>query len=202
MVWIKGKIFTPQHKGKFSVKLMASIERKMRRVKGCLPYAIQAALGSKAFEKFGITWSCTEKRLWLLYVAPVVLRDPLMEENAYKIILAFHHAIMLLVGSGHLHRVPEVHLRKAQENLLYVIEKCQRMYGADFPRYVFHCLIHIVDDLRANGCKLDYCSMFKYENSMRFFAHVLDRRGGHRMQAQVRNALLRKRNSNILLPPL
>jgi hypothetical protein len=37
---------------------------------------------------------------------------------------------------------------------------------------------------------------------MRFFAHVLDRRGGHRMHAQVRNALLRKVQSSIVLPPM
>jgi hypothetical protein len=201
-VWIQGKISTKEHKGKFSPKLMAFIESRLKRLKGCFPYAIQTELGSKPFAKFGSLWSCSMKRIWLIYVAPIILKHPLMEPQAYMILLSFSHAIMLLLGSGHLHTVSETHLRKAQENLLYVIEKSQKLYGKDFPRYVFHCLLHIVDDLRANRCRLDYCSMFKYENSMRFFAHVLDRRGGHRMHAQLRNALLRKRHSNIMLPPM
>jgi hypothetical protein len=201
-VWIEGKVKIPQHIGKFSPALMASIEAKLRDLKGCFPYAIQTELGTKPFAKFGTIWSCSMKRIALIYVLPVILNDPLMEPQAYQIFLSFSHAVMLLLGSGHLQTVPEVHLRKAQENLLFVIRKCQRLYGKDFPRYTFHCLIHIVEDLRVNRCRLDYCSMFKYENSMRFFAHVLDRRGGHRMHAQVRNALLRKTQSNIVLPPM
>ncbi|XP_047124387.1 uncharacterized protein LOC124807050 [Hydra vulgaris] len=125
-----------------------------------------------------------------------------MKAEAYKILLAFQHAVMLLVGSGHNSKVPKEHLRKARENLLYLVEKCQKLYGADFPRYTFHCLLHIVDDLIANNCRLEYCCMFRYENSMKFFIHVLDGRGGHRVHAQIRNSLMRKKISNIVLPPI
>jgi hypothetical protein len=171
-------------------------------VKGCLPYAIQAAaVGTKPFEKFATIWSCTEKRVFILYVAIIIMRDPLMDVGAYKILLSLQHALLLLVGQRHLSAVPEEFLRKAEENLLYVVEKCQELYGQDFPRYTFHCLLHMVQDLRANNCRLDYCSMFKYENSMRFFVHVLSKRSGARVHAQIRNSLIRKKLSNVVLPP-
>jgi hypothetical protein len=197
--WIKG---TKVKGGKFSAKLMASTEEKLKKVQGCLPYAIEASVGSKPFAKFNVTWSCSEKRIFLLYVAIVVLNDPLMDEEAYEIILSLQHAVMLLCGSRHCSEVPPDHLRKAKEHILFVVEKCQEKYGPDFPRYTFHCLLHIVDDLAYNKCKLDYCSMFRYENAMRFFANVLNSRGGQRVQAQIRNALMRKRQSHVILPPV
>jgi hypothetical protein len=197
--WIKGKKVKG---GKFSAKLMASIEKNLSNVKGNLPYAIEASIGTKPFAKFNITWSTSEKRIFLLYVAIIVLNDDLMDPDAYQILLSFQHAVMLLVGSRHCSEVPEDYRRKAKQHLLYVVEKCQQKYGADFPRYTFHCLLHIVDDLAHNKCRLDYCSMFRYENGMRFFANVLNARGGARVQAQIRNALIRKSQSQIVLPPL
>jgi hypothetical protein len=198
-VWFSGKV---KKDAKFSPALMQSLELKLRKVKGCLPYAIHSAgVGTKPLAKFNSAWSCTEKRNFLLYVAIIIMRDDLMDVNAYKILLALHHAILLLVGSRHLSAVPEQYLKKAEENLLYVVEKSQRMYGLDFPRYTFHCLLHIVSDLRANRCRLDYCSMFRYENSMKFFIHVLDKRSGARVHAQIRNSLLRKKLSDVVLPP-
>nr|XP_047142872.1 uncharacterized protein LOC124817116 [Hydra vulgaris] len=116
--WIDGKKVKG---GKFSKALMDSLELKLKKVKGCLPYAIQVNIGTKPFKKFGITWSCAEKRIFLLYVAIVILRHPLMKAEAYKILLAFQHAVMLLVGSGHNSKVPKEHLRKARENLLYLV---------------------------------------------------------------------------------
>lgn len=202
-VWIKGK----QRKdgkvvGKFTPILLKSLELKLAKVKGCLPYAIQAAaLGTKKLEKIGQNWSCTERRIFILYVAIVIFRDPLMDEGAYKVILSLQHALLLLAGQRHLSSVPERFLVKAQENLLYVVEKCQEMYGLDFPKYTFHCLLHIVQDLKANHCRLEYCSMFKYENSMRYFVHALGARSGARVHAQIRNSLLRKKLSNVVLPP-
>jgi hypothetical protein len=197
--WIKGK--KVKH-GKFPKPLMRSIEDKMKKVQGCLPYAIEAAVGTKPFEKFGTTWSCSDRRAFLLYVALVVLDDPMIDPDAYKILISLQHAVMLIVGSGHCNQVAAEYLRKARQNLLYVVEKCQKMYGPDFPRYSFHCLLHVVDDLIANKCRLDYCSMFRYENAMKFFAHVLEGRGGHRVHAQIRNALMRKGQSSILLPAM
>jgi hypothetical protein len=197
--WIKGKKVKG---GKFSAKLMASIEKNLSNIKGNLPYAIEASVGAKPFANFNVTWSTSEKRIFLLYVGIIVLNDDLMDADAYQILLSFQHAVMLLVGSRHCSEVPEDYRRKAKQHLLYVVEKCQEKYGADFPRYTFHCLLHIVDDLAYNKCKLDYCSMFRYENGMRFFANVLNSRGGSRVQAQIRNALIRKRQSQIVLPPL
>jgi uncharacterized FlaG/YvyC family protein len=197
--WIKG---TKVKGGKFSKKLMSSIEEKLKKVQGCLPYAIEASVGSKPFAKFNVTWSCSDKRIFLLYVAIVVLNDDLMDEDAYEIILSFQHAVMLICGSRHCSQVPLDHLRKAKEHFLYVVEKCQEKYGPDFPRYAFHCILHIVDDLASNKCRLDYCSMFRYENGMRFFSNVLNSRGGQRVQAQIRNALMRKRQSQFVLPPV
>lgn len=197
--WFSGKNIKG---GKFPPKLMASLETKLQTVKGCLPYAIGASgVGTKRLEKFGTTWSCAEKRVFLLYVSIVIMRDSLMEPEAYKILLSLHHAIMLLSGSRHMSPVPEQHLRKAQQHLLYVVEKCQRLYGVDFPRYTVHAMLHLVDDLRHNQCRLDYSSMFKYENSMKFFVHVLDKRAGARVHAQIRNSLIRRKLSNVVLPP-
>jgi hypothetical protein len=182
---------------------MTSIEVKLKAVQGCLPYAIEAVgIGTKPFEKFNVSWSCSEKRIFLLYVAIVIFDDGFMDSDAYKIILAFQHAIMLIVGNRNCSEVPKEHLRKAKQFLIYVVEKCQKKYGSDFPRYTFHCLLHVVDDLVANKCRLDHCSMFKYENSLKFFSHVLEKRGGHRVHSQIRNSLMRRRQSTIVLPPL
>lgn len=197
--WIKGKQIKG---GKFSATLMKSLEAKLKTVKGCLPYAIQASVGTKPFAKFGSLWSCAEKRIFLLYVSIVIMKDPLMDVQAYKILLAFHHAIMLMVGSRHLSEIAPQHAQKAKENILYIVEKCQKLYGQDFPRYTFHCMLHIIPDMLKNQCRLDYCSMFRYENSMKFFIHVLDTRAGHRVQAQIRNSLLRNNYSSIVLPPM
>jgi hypothetical protein len=107
---------------------------------------------------------------------------------------------MLLVGSGTLSQVPEEELKQAEENILYFIEKCQKHYDNEFARYTVHCMVHIVNDLRMNKCRLDYTSMFKYENAMKFFTGICKKHGGHRLQAQLRNALMRRSDSLVVLP--
>lgn len=197
--WFKGDLVKGH---KFPKPLMDRLEKKLALVKGCLPYTIKSAVGTKPLSKFSKIWSCKEKRIFLLYVSIVIMKDELMKPDDYKILLAFHHAIMLLVGSGTMAAVHEEDLRKAELNLLYFIEKCQKMYNNEFARYTVHCLVHVVNDLRMNKCRLDYCSMFKYENAMKFFTGICKKHGGHRCQAQLRNALMRKSQSCIVLPPM
>jgi hypothetical protein len=197
--WFKGDSVKGH---KFSKPLMESLEGKLARIKGCLPYTIKSAIGTKPLSKFGTIWSCSEKRVFLLYIAIIIMHDPLMKPDDYKILLALHHAIMLLVGSGTMSEVHEADLRKAELNLIYFLEKCINEYSLHFPRYTVHCLMHIVNDLRKNKCRLDYCSMFKYESAMKFFTKICPRHGGHRTQAILRNALMRKSESSIVLPPV
>lgn len=197
--WFKGDSVKGH---KFSKHLMESLETKLVRIKGCLPYTIKSAMGTKSLMKFSKVWTCSEKRIFLLYISIIIMKDPLMKPNDYKILMALHHGIMLLVGSNHMSQVSTTNLRKAEEQLMYVLEKCENTYSSEFPRYTVHCLLHIVNDLRVNKCRLDYCSMFKYESAMKFFTKICPKHGGHRTQAQVRNALMRKSESSIVLPPV
>jgi hypothetical protein len=131
--WVNGKTTAA---GKLSANVLQNIEQRLRQVAGALPYTIKSGVGTKDFKKFGVNWSCAEKRVFFLYVAIVIFKDEdddRMDKEAYNLLLALHHAAMLCSGSGHCSEINEEALRKAEEHFVWVIEQCQHLYGNNFP---------------------------------------------------------------------
>ena len=99
-----------------------------------------------------------EFRLFLLYLAPVILRN-ILPAKVYKHFLLLHSAIYILSTQVLCHS----HLFLAQKLLKKFVKKCPLLYGQKLLVYNFHNLLHITDDVRKYG-PLDSFSCFPFES--------------------------------------
>ena len=103
-------------------------------------------------------WKATECRLFLLYLAPVVLRD-ILQEALYKHILLLSCA-MLLVASPNRN-----HDDVAEEYFKIFVEHFPRLYGEENVTYTTHNILHIMNDVKEHG-SVDNFSCFPFENHL------------------------------------
>lgn len=112
-------------------------------------------------------WKATEYRIFLLYLAPVLLHKYL--PSIYmKHFLAFHCAIRILCH-------PQDYMQKnqyAKELLLYFVQKYPLLYGKENMIYTVHNLIHLSDDAKRFG-PLDTFSAFPFENYLHTLKKLL-----------------------------
>lgn len=105
-------------------------------------------------------WKATEFRLFLLYIAPVILQQILSKE-AYRHFLSLSVSIRLLCDKK---STPD-DIEYAHSLLIYYVKKFKYFYGENNVTYNVHNLIHIADDVKNYGT-LDSFSAFKFENFM------------------------------------
>lgn len=105
-------------------------------------------------------WKATEFRVFLLYLAPVLLYKYL-PYNCLKHFMAFHSAIRILCH-------PQDYLNNnnyAKELLLYFVRYYKILYGKENMIYTVHSLIHLSNDAKQFG-PLDTFSAFPFENHL------------------------------------
>lgn len=105
-------------------------------------------------------WKATEFRLFLLYIAPVIL-EQILSKEAYKHFLSLSVSIRLLCDK----KSTPSDLEYAHSLLMYYVKKFKYFYGENNITYNVHNLIHITDDVKNHG-SLDSFSAFKFENYM------------------------------------
>ncbi|XP_026830024.1 uncharacterized protein LOC113563100 [Ooceraea biroi] len=114
-------------------------------------------------------WKATELRQFLLYFAPVVLKNYL-PRLVYQHFLLLHVAITIFIRED-LHKCMH---SEAAETLRDFVKKgtSPELYGETFPVYNVHGLIHIVDDVKRFGV-LDNVSAFIFKNELHRIKHLI-----------------------------
>lgn len=105
-------------------------------------------------------WKATEFRIFLLYLAPVLLHK-FLPPDYMKHFLTLHCAIRILCH-------PQDYLKKnqyAKDLLLYFVQYYSVLYGQENIIYTVHNLIHLSDDAKRFG-PLDTFSAFPFENEL------------------------------------
>jgi hypothetical protein len=110
-------------------------------------------------------WKATEFRLFLLYVAPAILK-PIISDNQtqlWKMYMCFFVSIFSMC-----HPVMCKTGYEATKNLLKTfIAQSHYVFGEEFVTYNVHSLLHLADDCRQRG-PCDEFSCFPFENFLRF----------------------------------
>lgn len=111
-------------------------------------------------------WKATEFRLFLLYLAPIVL--PKFCSSEFSLCFITLTCAMRIFCSPH----NEEYLNYAERLIEKFLEQCMTLFGHYFFVYNIHSLRHISDDVRKFGL-LDSFSCFKFENFLRFIKRVI-----------------------------
>jgi hypothetical protein len=105
-------------------------------------------------------WKADEFRQFLLYFAPVVLREVLTE--------GLYQNFMLLLVGIRIPTCPHLAIRfcdYANELLVLFVTDAEKLYGREIYVYNVHCLIHLANDVKRLG-PLDECSSFPFKNKL------------------------------------
>lgn len=108
-------------------------------------------------------WKATERRQFLLYTGPVVLKK-VLHKNVYEHFLCLTVAISILLDSCE--RTRAAYMDYAKQLLCYFVDKCQHIYTDIFLVYNVHNLRHLSDDCRHFQCSLNDISAFPFENHL------------------------------------
>jgi hypothetical protein len=128
-------------------------------------------------------WKGAEIRHWLYYVAISAWRG--LVENELYLRLCDLVAALLFIGGSSKTPVPETHLDFAQKLLMKFVQDISRdNFSLALPPTV-HFLLHIVNDLRHFGCRLEYLGAWVYENEMRYVLNSVH--SGYRAVEQIFN---------------
>lgn len=114
-------------------------------------------------------WKATEFRLFLLYLAPVVLKDVVSKE-IYDHFMLLHCSARIL-SSPTLVR-EEDKIDYAEQLLKLFVQHCIPLYGPEFITYNVHCLVHLPNEARRFG-PLEMFSAFPYENYLNSVKRLL-----------------------------
>uniref|UniRef100_A0A1Y1KSZ7 DUF4218 domain-containing protein n=1 Tax=Photinus pyralis TaxID=7054 RepID=A0A1Y1KSZ7_PHOPY len=137
-------------------------------------------------------YKAVEFRFFILYAAPVILKD-IVDKQYYNNILCLHVAVRLLTSK--VHYCKQENLSYAHELIKHFVKSCYDLYGPDFNAHNVHCLSHLVDDVELFG-SLDEFSAFCFENYMQTLKKMV--RKTHKPLEQVIRRL--EEHNNVLFP--
>lgn len=104
-------------------------------------------------------WKATEFRTFLLYAAPVVLKN--IRSDMYQHFLLLHTAMTVLVSEVHL-QIP-LNIDVCHDLLIRFVEDFKTIYGREYMSHNVHNLLHFCNDVKKFGT-LDKFSSFRFEN--------------------------------------
>lgn len=125
-------------------------------------------------------FKATEFRSLLVYGLPIILR-PLMKSHCFKVCMALHCGIFILVHACLDNRSEWIHRSKIL--LKYFVDNAHLLFGAEFVTYNVHSLVHFPDESETFGT-LDCYSAFKFENYLGYLRRMV-RTGGVEPISQV-----------------
>lgn len=102
-------------------------------------------------------WKATEYRNFLMYVAPMCLKD-ILTSDRYRHFLLLHFAIYVMTSREHRH-----YLDNARACLHRFVSEIPDLYGEEMLVYNMHGLLHLADSVEKIGL-LDFWSAYKFEN--------------------------------------
>lgn len=105
-------------------------------------------------------WKATEYRTFLLYTAPVLLKDSIIDIGIYEHFLLLHVGITILLSDSHLAKFGS---ETADKCLKHFVTHSRKLYGSEFLIYNTHILSHLSSDANKYG-SLDSVSSFVFEN--------------------------------------
>lgn len=106
-------------------------------------------------------WKGTEFRLFLLYLAPVVLKKVLPVE-LYRHFLLFHTSCRILCSESTAQRFND----QARVYLTRFVKLTEQYYGKKSQILNVHSLIHLADDAKSMGCSLNKITAFPFESAL------------------------------------
>ena len=109
-------------------------------------------------------WKATEFRTFIVYLAPLVLRNK-VDVAVYEHTLLLHTAVFILLSKE---LIASFGLDFVRDLLNNFVEHSKVIYGKQFLVYNVHTLIHLPDDVEKYG-PLDLFSGFPFEN---YFSNV------------------------------
>lgn len=112
-------------------------------------------------------FKATEFRLFILYLAPVVLKKYLTDD-IYQHFLLLHCAVRLLYNPNNLLD----NLATARQLLIKFVSDFAIIYSEEKLSYNIHMLLHLVDCVEQFGC-LDSFSNYKFENHMQILKKMI-----------------------------
>lgn len=160
-LWLKGP---KNHEFRLSARGIKTLTTDMRHLRQYIPNEFVRM--PTCFEELD-RWKATEFRIFLLYLAPVLMGNHL-STNCMKHFMAFHCAIRILCD-------PNDYLTNNEyaENLLtYFVGNFAKFYGNENMVYTVHNLIHISADAKRFG-PLDTFSAFPFENHLHSLKKLL-----------------------------
>lgn len=127
-------------------------------------------------------WKATELRQFLLYTAPIVLRDALLpdHEDFFDNFMTLHISMRILLSKNYCIE----HKASAKSLLLHFVQNFKTLYGQQYITHNFHGLLHIADDVDTFG-PLDNCSAFRFENFLQSLKKLV-RKGEKPLQQVVK----------------
>ena len=138
------------------------------------------------------TWKATEYRLFLLYVAPVILKNrEIVSKQHYENVINLSVAIRILSTDNQ-----EDNIDFVAKILKNFIQNCIKYYNPEFIAYNVHCLEHLPEDYLKYGniSKIDAFPFESYLGRMK-----LSIKSGHKPLQQVAKFVTAKNAKN--LPP-
>ncbi|XP_072159458.1 uncharacterized protein [Bemisia tabaci] len=159
-------------KGKRPHKLRPALRQELQdRLERCIPF-IPAEFSRKPREIHQVAiWKATELRLFLLYLAPVLLKGILPVDNylhflELSIAMTIYHSRTLIADEGN--------RKYAKSLLVHFVQSVRSLYGEAYVSHNCHSLIHLPEDVEffresIDNFTLNSLSAFPFENFMSFF---------------------------------
>ncbi|PAA50619.1 hypothetical protein BOX15_Mlig007414g1 [Macrostomum lignano] len=133
-------------------------------ISSCIPHDF--ARKPRSIECVGL-WKATEFRLFILYLAPIVLAGN-VPESVYQLFLSLHSFVFLLSHP----LVCQTYCSYAEDLAKHIVNECAIIWGDEFIVYTVHSIIHIPSEVRRRG-PLDSFSCFWGENFIRFITQFV-----------------------------
>jgi hypothetical protein len=174
-------------RGDFAVRMSADVNRRLcnllRHYSSQMPSDF--CRRARGLEDLAY-WKATEFRMFLLYLAPVVLRPPIVSQVLYDHFMRLTVAISLLLEPDD--DIRNNHLPYARQLLEAFVGDCRHLYGPHFTVYNIHSLSHIADDVQRLNQSLNDISAFPFENHLRKIKKMV--RSAHNPITQVYKRLV------------
>lgn len=159
LIWCSSKVT----QGKLSLREKGLISNRLSQLVHDIPSEFNRKPSSLLDSH---RWKATECRQFILYLAPVVLKN-IVSSDMYLNLISLHVAVTILC-SPKLHR----YIDQADTLLKYFIDTFIILYGADKMSHNFHSLYHLSSHSKQFGV-LDQYSAFGFENYMRSILKLL-----------------------------
>lgn len=132
------------------------VNRRIASLKVQIPCDFQRTPRSTLYAQ---KWKCTEFRLFLLYIGPIVMKN-IVGDHIYKHFLLLHVASRIMNSN----ELAETYNNNAKMYLHSFFSALPILYGPSSQTLNMHNLTHVADDTKTMKCTLSCIDAFPFEN--------------------------------------